>query len=61
MDYTHWAITTEDSNDCLAPRHGGRANVLFADGRVEALYPEEITDGATQRIRAGMLTPQAGD
>jgi len=34
----------DDDATCIAPRHGGRANVLFADGHVEALTPEEIMD-----------------
>jgi len=34
----------DDDATCIAPRHGGRANVLFADGHVKALTPEEIMD-----------------
>ena len=53
MDYVRWAIPKEDPGQYLAPRHGGKVNVLFGDGRVEAVYPEEI--------RPGMYTPKPGD
>ncbi len=40
------ALVADDDITCIAPRHGGRANVLFCDGRVEALTPEEIMSPA---------------
>jgi len=52
-DSEHWAIHPDDDPSNLAPRHSGRINVLFADGRVRTLCPEEITDG--------MWTPEPGD
>lgn len=36
----------DDDVSCIAPRHGGRANALFADGHVEALTPSQIMDPA---------------
>ena len=50
LDYKFYAADhdahTADNDDitCIAPRHGGRANVLFADGHCEALRPECIID-----------------
>lgn len=48
LDYRFY-VADHDGNEadndditCIAPRHRGRANVLFADGHVEALTPEEI-------------------
>jgi len=60
MDYTGWEIDRDgedpdgdDDDGCIALRHGGRANAVFADGRVEALRLEDI--------RSGMWTPQPED
>jgi len=53
VDYLLWGIRTGDPMSRIAPRHGGRVNVLFAGGRVAALYPEELEDG--------MWTPEPGD
>jgi len=50
MDYRCWEIDRDGSNPAyddtdtdIALRHGGRTNVLFFDGRVQALRAEEIT------------------
>jgi len=62
MDYVHDAIDADtDTPDDIAPRHGGKANVLFADGRVKAMTVDELVDTATDKIRAGMLTLEPGD
>jgi prepilin-type processing-associated H-X9-DG protein/prepilin-type N-terminal cleavage/methylation domain-containing protein len=53
MDYTLSEITRENPADNIAPRHGGKANILFADGRVEAMEPDAIP--------AGMWTPESND
>jgi prepilin-type processing-associated H-X9-DG protein/prepilin-type N-terminal cleavage/methylation domain-containing protein len=60
MDYSKAAVDRDDfepeNNDTdaeIAFRHGGRANVLFADG---AVRPLTITE-----FKAGMFTPKAGD
>ena len=60
MDYMHWEIDRDglnpqlnDTVEDIAARHGGKANLLFADGRVEAWLPEDITEG--------MWTPTRGD
>ncbi len=52
-DSEHWAIHPDDDPSNLAPRHSDRINVLFGDGHVRTLRPEEITDG--------MWTLEAGD
>ena len=62
MDYTHDAIDADtDTPDDIAPRHGGKANVLFADGRVKAMTIDELVDPATDKIKAGMMTLEPGD
>lgn len=65
MDYAAWVVRRggneegepdpllTDADDAIALRHGGRANVLFGDGRVEALELEDF--------RPGMWTPDPGD
>ena len=58
MDYENWEIDrnrqeADDPPHYVAPRHGGRVNVLFGDGRVETIAPESIRDG--------MFTVQSGD
>ncbi len=58
MDYENWEIDrngqqVDDPPEFIAPRHGGRANVLFGDGRVETIAPEAVRDG--------MFTVQPGD
>jgi prepilin-type N-terminal cleavage/methylation domain-containing protein/prepilin-type processing-associated H-X9-DG protein len=52
MDYSKWAIDRgdedikgDDTIHDIAPRHGGRANVLLGDLSVKAFRPDEITDG----------------
>ena len=44
LDYDYFVSSNEDGPEHVAARHGGRANVLFIDGHVEALTPEEIMD-----------------
>jgi len=57
IDYDHWVINRgikasdgtlepfrNDPPHYVAPRHGGRANILFGNGRVESLRPEDIPD-----------------
>ena len=61
MDYMQSAVTSHDSMSCVAARHGGKVNVLLADGHVEALYPEEFMDAATGKIQAGRLTVERDD
>ena len=60
MDYIDWEIDRDkiepaknDDDSYIAPRHGGKANCLLADGRVQALYIKECT--------SGRWTPQPGD
>jgi len=53
IDYLLWGIRPEVPESRIAPRHAGRVNALFADGRVKALYPGDIKDG--------MWTPEGGD
>ena len=52
MDALHWMINYEDDPSYVSARHGGQVNVLFFDGHVDALYPEEITEG-TWTLDAG--------
>jgi len=62
MDYLRDAIDADtDTPDDIAPRHGGKANVLFADGRVKAMTIDELVDPATDKIKAGMITLEPGD
>ena len=62
MDYVHDAIDANtDTKDDIAPRHGGKANVLFADGRVKAMTVDELIDPDTDTIKEGMLTLEPGD
>jgi prepilin-type processing-associated H-X9-DG protein len=44
-DSTHWAISPDDEPVNLAPRHLGKVNILFGDGHVRAVDPDDITDG----------------
>jgi prepilin-type N-terminal cleavage/methylation domain-containing protein len=57
IDYDHWVVSRgikaldgtfdpvrNDPPHYVAPRHGGRANILFGNGRVESLRPEDILD-----------------
>ena len=60
MDYSKAAVDRDayepennDSEAEIAFRHGGRANVLFADGTVRALRLDEF--------KPGMFTPKVGD
>ena len=46
-------ISREDPKAHIAPRHGGEANALRADGSAVTLDPDDITDG--------MWTPEPGD
>jgi len=59
MDYMKWAVNYNDNESMIAPRHGGRMNIIFVDGRCQAYYPEQIMVGG--KLPIGMLTPQAGD
>jgi len=43
-DAMHWMIGPEDDPSRLAPRHSGKINILFADGTVRPLSPDEVTD-----------------
>ncbi len=67
MDYTQWAIRDGDKERYIAPRHGGKINILFGDGHVEALTKDEITEEVdineetTTRIKHGMLTLEPAD
>ncbi|MFH1731594.1 MAG: H-X9-DG-CTERM domain-containing protein [Planctomycetota bacterium] len=68
MDYMLSGIDpADDPAKCIAPRHGGKANVLFGDGHVEALEYEDLiekdlTDPAEpkNRIKSHMLSLQPG-
>jgi prepilin-type processing-associated H-X9-DG protein len=58
MDYCDWEIDRDGSppdhdETFIAPRHGGRANVMFVDGHVRALRVEDI--------KPGMWTIETGD
>ena len=60
MDYEGWLISRgqtdpakNDDDSKIALRHGGRANALLGDGRVESFRASDI--------KAGMWTPKAGD
>jgi len=53
IDYTLSEITAENPADCIAPRHGGKANALLGDGSVRSFHPDDISDG--------MWTPGPGD
>jgi len=53
MDYLLWGIRAADPLSRIAPRHGDRVNILFADGHVETLSQDDIRDG--------MWTPEPGD
>lgn len=52
LDYKYYVADFDgkeadnDDPSCIATRHGGRANVLFCDGRVEALTVEQIMSPA---------------
>ncbi|MFW6159123.1 MAG: H-X9-DG-CTERM domain-containing protein [Planctomycetota bacterium] len=52
LDYRYYVADFDgraadnDDPSCIAARHGGRANVLFCDGRVEALTVEQIMSPA---------------
>ena len=59
MDYMKWAVNYNDNESMIAPRHGGKMNVIFVDGRCQAFYPEQIMVGG--KLPIGMLTPEAGD
>jgi len=62
IDYLKSAIDNDtDTPDDIAPRHGGKANVLFADGRVKAMTVDELVDPDTDTIKRGMLTLEPGD
>ena len=61
MDYLRDGIITTDPPENIAPRHGGKANVLFADGRVKAMTVDELIDPDTDTIKEGMLTLEPGD
>jgi len=68
MDYMLSGIDpADDPAECIAPRHGGKANVLFGDGHVEALayealIEEDLTNPAEPkyRIKSHMLSLQPG-
>jgi prepilin-type processing-associated H-X9-DG protein/prepilin-type N-terminal cleavage/methylation domain-containing protein len=61
MDYTRSSITIYDTADCIRERHGGKANVLFADGRVVPLHATDLLDPTTQKIEPRRLTPEGSD
>ena len=62
MDYLKSAIDSEsDTPDDIAARHGGKVNVLFADGRIKAMTVDELVDPDTDTIKEGMLTLEPGD
>jgi len=42
-----WGATGEDWGEYQALRHGGRANVLFCDGHIESLGPEDLRPSRT--------------
>ena len=60
MDYTRSVIVSTDPAAYIAPRHGGKANVIFVDGRVRALTTSDLTSGGAT-ILTGLLTPVPGD
>ena len=53
IDYMLSEINRENPKAHIAPRHGGKANALRADGSVVTLDPDDIPDG--------MWTPGPGD
>jgi len=61
MDYMRSGIDAADPHQYTAARHGGKANILFGDGRVEARRPEDITEERDEdiKIRMRLLTPAA--
>jgi prepilin-type N-terminal cleavage/methylation domain-containing protein/prepilin-type processing-associated H-X9-DG protein len=63
MDYMRSGIDGSDPAEYIAPRHGGRVNLLLGDGRVEARRPEQITEEreGELRIKHGLLTLTPGD
>ncbi len=42
LDYAYFVAAQEGGIGEIAARHGGKANVLFMDGHVELLAPEEV-------------------
>jgi prepilin-type N-terminal cleavage/methylation domain-containing protein/prepilin-type processing-associated H-X9-DG protein len=42
---TDWGTTGEDWHEYQALRHFGRANVVFCDGHIESLGPEDLRPG----------------
>ncbi len=61
MDYTHDAILGSDALSLIAARHGGKANVLFADGHVRAMTVDELLDPDDEtRLDPRMLSVRPG-
>ena len=65
MDYTRSAISiigqSPDTIDLVAARHGGKVNVLFGDGHVEALTIDELRDPDDEtRLDPRRLSVQPG-
>lgn len=56
MDYTRWGFEREDGSEHLAPRHGGKLNVLFGDGTVKPMHMEPLLDTAG-KLKQNLLTP----
>jgi prepilin-type N-terminal cleavage/methylation domain-containing protein/prepilin-type processing-associated H-X9-DG protein len=61
MDYVQSAITVYDPITNVQARHGGKANILFGDGRVVPTAVDEIEDTVTEKIRTSLLTPEPND
>jgi prepilin-type processing-associated H-X9-DG protein len=65
IDYMRSGIDPADPTSYIAPRHGGRANVLFGDGHTEALTVDELIEESpatpgVHRIKSHMISLQGG-
>jgi len=65
MDYMRAGIDPLDPVEHIAPRHGGKANVLFGDGHIEALAYEDLIEErpgqpGEYRIKRQMLSLEPG-